>query len=199
MKILNVFNFKGLWLAALIFLSICPAWAIPYYWVAPSGAQVWNDPQNWSLTSGGSGGAGVPGLGDDVFFDSNGAGDCFIDISGLEVESLTFESGFGGSIDLGSSTLSTQQIVNFQTPMQNGVVRVLGGRIQIQTSILAIELNGITDDLNLQNNTIQNVTITITGATLNSVTGNTFTSTIDFSRTGPGVLILESNSFQAGN
>jgi hypothetical protein len=196
MKILNVFNFKGLWLAALIFLSISHAWAIPYYWVAPSGAQLWNDPQNWSLTSGGSGGAGVPGLGDDAFFDSNGAGDCFVDITGLEVESLTFEPGYSGLIDLGSTTLSTQQIVNFQTPMQNGVIRVLGGRIQIQTSNLAIELNGITDDLNLLSNTIQNANLTITGATLNSVTGNTFTSTIDFRRAGPGVLVFESNSFQ---
>jgi hypothetical protein len=196
MKIGSIFSLKGLWLAALIFLSISPAWAIPYYWVAPSGAQVWNDPQNWSLTSGGSGGAGVPGLDDDAIFDNNGAGDCFVDITGLEVESLTFEAGFGGLIDLGSTTLSTQQIVNFQTPMQNGVVRVLGGRIQIETSNLAIELNGITDDLNLLSNTIQNVTLTVTGATLNSVTSNTFTSTIDFSRTGPGVLVFESNSFQ---
>jgi hypothetical protein len=196
MKILNVFNFKRLWLAALIFLSISHAWAIPYYWVAPAGAQVWNDPQNWSLTSGGSGGAGVPGLSDDAIFDSNGVGDCLVDITGLEVESLTFETGFGGLIDLGSTTLSTQQIVNFQTPMENGIVRILGGKIQIQTSNLAIELNGITDDLNLLSNTIQNLTLEITGASLNSVTGNTFTSAIDLRRTGPGLLVFESNSYQ---
>ncbi len=193
MKISN--NFKGLWLAALISFSNVPAWAIPFYWVAPAGAQVWNDPQNWSLTRGGSGGAGVPGLGDDAIFDSNGAGDCFVDVA-VEVGSLSFETGFSGSIDLGNGILRTQQIVNFQTPMQNGSVQVLGGRIQIQTSNLAIELIGISDDINLLSNTIQSVTLTVTGTSLNSVTSNTFTSTIDFSRTGPGVLVFDSNSFQ---
>jgi hypothetical protein len=36
----------------------------------------------------------------------------------------------------------------------------------------------------------------ITGASLNSVTGNTFTSAIDLRRTGPGLLVFESNSYQ---
>ncbi len=40
-----------------------------YYWVGGTGN--WNDPARWSLTSGGTGGAGVPTLLDNVFFDSN--------------------------------------------------------------------------------------------------------------------------------
>jgi hypothetical protein len=192
MKFLHVVNFRGLWLAALISLSSAPAWAIQYYWVAPSGTQVWSDPQNWSLISGGSGGAGVPGLGDDAIFDNNGAGDCFVDISGLEVESLTFEIGFGGLIDLDSDTLHTNAISNVQTPMQNGVVQVLGGRILIQTSDLAIALIGLTDDLNLLSNTIQNITLTTTGSGLNSVTGNIFTAATSFTRAGSGILYFDS-------
>lgn len=39
------------------------------YWVGGTG--IWNNPNNWSLTSGGPGGACVPTAGDDVFFDEN--------------------------------------------------------------------------------------------------------------------------------
>ena len=41
------------------------------YWVGISGD--WHDGNNWALTSGGGGGAGVPTAVDDVFFDANGA------------------------------------------------------------------------------------------------------------------------------
>ena len=43
-------------------------YAIDYYWVG--GAGNWGDVSRWSLTSGGSGGAGVPGINDNVFFDN---------------------------------------------------------------------------------------------------------------------------------
>jgi len=40
-----------------------------YYWVGGTGN--WNDAGHWSLTSGGAGGAGVPTVLDNVFFDAN--------------------------------------------------------------------------------------------------------------------------------
>ncbi|GAB4248440.1 MAG: hypothetical protein Kow0079_00520 [Vicingaceae bacterium] len=40
--------------------------ATNYYWVGNSGN--WNDPNHWSLTSGGQGGAGIPGENDDAIF-----------------------------------------------------------------------------------------------------------------------------------
>ncbi len=39
------------------------------YWVG--GAGLWTDPSHWALTTGGAGGACVPGPGDNVFFDVN--------------------------------------------------------------------------------------------------------------------------------
>ena len=43
--------------------------AAKLYWVDGSGT--WNDANHWSVTSGGRGGAGVPGMNDDVVFDGN--------------------------------------------------------------------------------------------------------------------------------
>jgi hypothetical protein len=40
--------------------------AVNYYWVGGTGN--WSDINKWSLTSGGAGGAGVPGVNDNVFF-----------------------------------------------------------------------------------------------------------------------------------
>jgi hypothetical protein len=40
-----------------------------YYWVGGTGN--WDDISKWSLTSGGEGGAGIPSLNDNVFFDTN--------------------------------------------------------------------------------------------------------------------------------
>lgn len=42
--------------------------ATDYFWVGGKGH--WNDANHWSLLSGGNGGAGVPGIHDDVFFDN---------------------------------------------------------------------------------------------------------------------------------
>jgi len=42
------------------------------YWVNNGAANQWHDANNWSLTSGGAGGAGIPTAVDDVFFDGNG-------------------------------------------------------------------------------------------------------------------------------
>jgi hypothetical protein len=53
------------------------------YWVGGAGS--WNDPAHWSLTSGGVGGACVPGPSDNVFFDAN---------SGFTSTSNTVEIGY---------------------------------------------------------------------------------------------------------
>jgi len=44
--------------------------AAPRYWVGPLNGN-WNNPTNWAATSGGAGGAGVPGTADSVIFDVN--------------------------------------------------------------------------------------------------------------------------------
>src|SRR6185437_10454659 len=61
------------------------------YWVSSSSSN-WNKSANWSLSSGGAGGAGVPGVGDIANFDSNGLGNCSIDaaanVAGINVAAL---------------------------------------------------------------------------------------------------------------
>jgi hypothetical protein len=49
--------------AALVLLSARDALGSQRYWVGPVGG-LWSDPQNWSATEGGPGGAGVPQAGD---------------------------------------------------------------------------------------------------------------------------------------
>ncbi len=48
--------------------NITPPPTVPLYWVGGTGN--WNDPQNWSVTSGGSPGTCVPSPVNDVYFDS---------------------------------------------------------------------------------------------------------------------------------
>lgn len=68
------------------------------YWVGGTGT--WNDSSttNWSATSGGSGGASIPGTSDAVFFDGNsGSGTVTVDtFSTINCGSLTF-TGYTGT------------------------------------------------------------------------------------------------------
>ena len=188
--------FKRLWLVTLIFFFAFRGWALPYYWVGQTAAGNWSDPQNWALTSGGTGGAGVPGPGDDAIFDAQGTAVCAVDIADVTIGSLLFDTGYAGFIDLNGDTLNTTSLTNRQTPMQNGVVRILGGDVLIQTSELAIALIGTSNNLQLASSTLQNVSLTITGTSSSSVTATVFTAIARFTRTGLGNLIFDSNSFQ---
>jgi len=67
------------------------------YWVASS-SQNWNDASYWSLTSGGTGGVTPPGNTDNAIFDSNGVGDCTLNVS-INVLGLLMSSGYTGTID----------------------------------------------------------------------------------------------------
>jgi len=52
-----------------------------HFWVGGAGGGNYNDSTKWSHSSGGAGGAGVPGSGNDVRFDANsGAGTCTVNV-----------------------------------------------------------------------------------------------------------------------
>ncbi len=71
------------------------------YWIKSGAAGNWNDTANWSLTSGGIGGADIPFSFDDVVFDSNGVAKCNINIDAV-CNDLTTTSGYtGGGADDG--------------------------------------------------------------------------------------------------
>lgn len=74
------------------------------YWVG--GAGDWTDTAHWSTTSGGSGGASVPGISDDVYFDGNSGGLASVTLPvGSTVQIQNFYYGTSGSPGLTSSLL----------------------------------------------------------------------------------------------
>src|SRR5688572_25208495 len=75
------------------------------YWIAVAAAN-WNNTANWSTTSGGAGGASVPGSSDLVIFDGIGGrnGGCTIDVVPT-VAGITV-TGYTGSIDLNGNNLA---------------------------------------------------------------------------------------------
>ncbi|MBL7736435.1 MAG: T9SS type A sorting domain-containing protein [Chitinophagaceae bacterium] len=82
------------WIIAFIVMSF-NALATDRYWVGqtPSG---WNISANWSLTSGGAGGAGVPGASDMAIFDNAFNGNCIVDAA-VNVLGIRI-NGYAGTI-----------------------------------------------------------------------------------------------------
>lgn len=91
-----------------------------YYWISTT-ASTWNLAANWSLSSGGAGGAGVPGVGDTAVFDNGGSGDCTLDVDlgGGSLAGGTYtpspgialiqDSGYLGTLDLGGYDVDASQ------------------------------------------------------------------------------------------
>ncbi len=79
------------------------------YWISVAAAN-WNNTANWSTTSGGAGGASVPGSSDLVIFNSAGAGNCTFDmiptVAGITV------SGYTSTIDLNGNNLTISGTAN---------------------------------------------------------------------------------------
>jgi hypothetical protein len=81
------------------------------YWVATR-TSTWNNPANWSTTSGGTGGASVPGASDAVTFDINGQGNCTIDAA-VNIQKITVSFGYFGTITQGANSFSTSGTASF--------------------------------------------------------------------------------------
>lgn len=73
------------------------------YWVGTTTS--WNTSSNWSATSGGAGGAGVPTSSDDVIFDGNGTNNCTCDVA-ISCLSIDVQSGYTGTLDYADSSYS---------------------------------------------------------------------------------------------
>jgi hypothetical protein len=90
----------------------------PRYWVAGT-AGGWGDAANWAETSGGQGGASVPGEYNDVFFDGNGLGDCSLSAA-TTCRSLTLASGYSGTLGVGANDLTVKVDVALQGGLFDG-------------------------------------------------------------------------------
>lgn len=164
----------------LFFLSIPMGVFGQRYWVASSSGN-WNNSSNWSTTSGGSGGASVPGASDVVIF--NGAsgknGTCNI-TTDITIAGLSL-IGYTGQINVSSSDLSITGAATFNTGQINATGT--GSTLTVNTSA-ATNFAG----------TIFSIPTTITTGGLN-LNGSTFNSTLAITRTGP----VSTSLSQGGN
>ncbi len=74
------------------------------FWIAGAISN-WNDANNWAASSGGAGGAGVPGTSDIAIFDGNGVGDCVADAI-ISVDGFEMRSGYTGRFIQGAFTIT---------------------------------------------------------------------------------------------
>jgi len=81
------------------------------FWVAAT-ASNWNNSANWATTSGGAGGASVPGPADAVNFDGGGLGNCMIDAP-VSITKITVSTAYTGTITQGANTFTTSNIATF--------------------------------------------------------------------------------------
>ncbi len=82
------------------------------FWVAASSSN-WNNTANWSTSSGGPGGASVPGATEVAIFNANGAGNCNLDIAPT-VAGITV-NGYTGTINFQGNNLTTTGTNQFTT------------------------------------------------------------------------------------
>lgn len=81
------------------------------FWISPTPSN-WNNTANWATTSGGAGGASVPGAADNVTFDNNGIGNCTIDIA-VDINKITVAASYTGTISQGGNTFATVGTASF--------------------------------------------------------------------------------------
>ena len=131
----------------------------------------WSNTQNWSATSGGIGGASIPGTTDNVYFDNNSISNAFIDIP-VSIQSITLQSSFVAGLVQGGSNSFTVSGNSF-----------LGGGFLV----------GETADLYVNNVTMNGTQYTATAGTIHIsgalvyVSGNfnPTTGTIEFVSSNP--------------
>lgn len=101
------------------------------YYVGGGPTAIWSDTYNWSLTSGGLGGAGVPTIVDDVIFDQNSLRNCTLTATSI-CKSITF------------STYTNILYINGQNLTLDGGVSatpsiIVGGTINLGTGNIIVK------------------------------------------------------------
>ncbi|MEP2668136.1 MAG: hypothetical protein ABJH04_04030 [Cyclobacteriaceae bacterium] len=154
----------------LTFLLLFLTWGsiAQRYWVGASPG-VWNNTLNWSTTSGGAGGASIPGAADLVIFDGAGGsnGNCNLNIA-PNVAGITI-NGYTGTIDLLGFNLTTTGTNTFTS----GTISNSGGAASvILSTTLTTTFNGTLFNANLSGSTARLY-----------FNGSTFNGTVNVSKT----------------
>jgi hypothetical protein len=151
------------------------------YWVAAS-ASNWNTNANWSTTSGGAGGASVPGFADIANFDGGGLGNCSINTN-VNVAGINIASGYTSTITQGAVTITvgasnyTQADGTFSGSASaiavNGTFSLTGGTFISTSGSLTIRSN-FTQTVGIFTPNNGTVIFTTTSATIDVPTSITF-------------------------
>lgn len=153
------------------------------FWVASTPSN-WNNTANWSTTSGGAGGASVPGVSDLVTFNANGLGNCTLDIAPT-VAGISM-NGYTGILDINGFNLTTTGTNTFTT----GTINNGGGAAALTLNTIATStFNGTTFGANVNgstgriffNGSLFNGTVNVTKTANNtdlSTGNNTFQSAV---------------------
>ncbi len=177
------------------------------YWVSilPSN---WNNPLNWSTTSGGVPGASVPGTTDLVHFDLLGIGNCNVDIPVIIDGIIT--TGYTGTINLGLNSFNPASSGIVSCTFNGGTLTGTAGNIlsftsntfvQFGSTIIGIPVN-ITASAVHFNGAIFNGAVTTTSlgtAASNGIGGNTFNSTLTITAQGASFFTMGSSSSDTFN
>ena len=89
----------------LIYILSANVHAADRYWIGNNSNKNWNATANWSTTSGGSGGASVPGVADNVYFTSSNLGELILDVN-ITVRKFTINSGYTSNISQNGKTIT---------------------------------------------------------------------------------------------
>lgn len=164
------------------------------FWVAAT-ASNWNNSANWSTTSGGAGGASVPGLTEVAIFNANGSGNCNLDIAPT-VDGVTV-NGYSGIINFQGNNLTSTGTNQFTTgTLVPGTTASLILNTLANTTFngatISVNVSGTTGRLFLNGSTF-NGTVNITktdAANDNSAGGNTFNSAVTLTNASDGHILL---------
>jgi hypothetical protein len=180
---------NGFFLGLVLGIVSLSSMAQNRFWVA-AGAGNWNNTANWSTTSGGAGGASVPGAANTVVFNASGLGNCNLDIAPT-VAGITV-SGYTGTIDLLGFNLTTTGTNTFTSGTINNTGAAAAvtlnstGTTTFNGTTFGADVNGSSASI-LFNGSVFNGTVSVTktnNTTDTGTGGNTFNSTITLTNLG---------------
>lgn len=179
-------------ICSLVVLTIS-ATAANRYWVGPSFTSTndWSTSSNWSATSGGSGGASVPGASDIAYFDTN-MGPCALSAN-VTVKGLILSGAFASTIDIrvytltvstsSSATLSKGTIYSTSSTSPGTLSFSNAGAITFSGTVVSVAISGTAANIFFNGSVFNNnIALSKTGTgTDNGTGGNTFNGTVGLS------------------
>jgi hypothetical protein len=142
-------SFKKISLLLIVLFSINSLSFAQKYWVGGTG--VWNAGNNWSATSGGAGGAGVPTAAETAVFDGGSSANCDINVA-VSVRNISI-NGYLGTITqsntitigtaatAGSFTMATGTFIGNNQTIYTGAFTIDGGTFTSTSNTLTITGN----------------------------------------------------------